>query len=141
MSTKNVLWVDDDVNRFALLPDRDELESRGCRIIEAPRPEDFLKVLNDQLFQIDCIIIDIAMPTGTLDMTESEYGMRTGFVLINKIRKSNSKYKNAKIIVYTVMEDSEVRQSCQNHNILYLSKSIKAEEFADRVMEYIEYNN
>ena len=74
-------------------------------------------------------------------MTESEYGMRTGFVLINKIRKSNSKYKNAKIIVYTVMEDSEVRQSCQNHNILYLSKSIKAEEFADRVMEYIEYNN
>lgn len=55
--TKNILWVDDDVNRFALLPDRDELESRGFKIIEAPRPEDLQKVLRDQVFQIDCIII------------------------------------------------------------------------------------
>ena len=137
MSTKNILWVDDDVNRFALLPDRDELESRGCRIIEAPRPDDLLKVLHEQILQIDCIIIDISMPTGSLDMAESDYGMRTGFVLIQKIRESNSKYKNAKIIVYTVIGDSEVRQFCKDNNILYLNKSIKTKEFADKVMDYI----
>lgn len=139
MNIKNILWVDDDVNRFALLPDRDELESRGCKIIEAPRPEDLFKVLRDQFYQIDCFIIDISMPTGDLDMVDADYGMRTGFVLIKKIRESNSIYKNTKIIVYSVIGDEDVRQFCRDNDIPYLNKSIKPKEFANFVMDYLNH--
>lgn len=137
MNTKNILWVDDDVNRFALQPDRDELESRGCKIIEAPRPEDLQKALHDQVFQIDCIIIDISMPTGDLDMVEADFGMRTGRSLIKIIRESDSKYKDVNIIVYTVIGDEDVRKFCQEKNIPYLHKSVKSKVFADFVMGYL----
>lgn len=136
--TKNILWVDDDIDKFALMADRDELESRGCNIIKAPRPEDLLKVLREQILQIDCIIIDISMPTGELDMKEAEYGMRTGRALIRKIRESDSIYKDTLIIVYTVIGDDDVRQYCEDNNIPYRNKSsVSSKEFADFVMNYL----
>lgn len=137
MNTKNILWVDDDVNRFALQPDRDELESRGCRIIEAPRPEDLYKVLRDQIYQIDCIIVDMVMPIGGLDIFETVFGTKTGIWLIKEIRETDSKYKETKIIVYTVIEDGDVLQYCRDNNILYLNKSINSKEFANYVMDYL----
>lgn len=139
MNRKNILWVDDDIDKFALMADRDELESRGCKIIKAPRPEDLLKVLREQILQIDCIIIDISMPTGELDMKEADFGMRTGLALIRKIRESDSIYKDTPIIVYTVIGDDDVRQYCKDNNILYLNKSsVSSEEFADFVMDYLK---
>lgn len=138
MNRKNILWVDDDIDGFALMADRDELESRGCRIIEASRPDNLLKVLREQILKIDCIIVDIVMPTGELDMKEAEYGMRTGLALIRKIRESDSIYKDTPIIVYTVIGDDNVRQYCKDNNIPYLDKSsVSSEEFADFVMEYL----
>ena len=139
MNRKNILWVDDDINKFALMAARDELESRGCKIIKAPRPENLLKVLREQILQIDCIIIDISMPTGELDMEETNFGMRTGFALIRKIRESDSIYKDTPIIVYTVIGDDDVRQYCKDNNILYLNKSsVSSKEFADFVMDYLK---
>lgn len=138
MNRKNILWVDDDIDRFALTADRDELESRGCKIIKASRPEDLLKVLHEQTLQIDCIIVDISMPTGELDMKEADYGMRTGRTLIRKIRESVSIYKDTPIIVYTVIGDDDVRQYCKDNNIPYLNKSISSEEFADSVMDLLK---
>ena len=138
MNRKNILWVDDDIDRFALMADRDELESRGCKIIMAPRSEDLLKVLREQILQIDCIIIDISMPIGELDMEEAKYGMRTGFALIKKIRESDSIYKDTPIIVYTVIGDDDVRQYCKDNDILYLNKSsVSSEGFADFVMKQL----
>ena len=138
MNRKNILWVDDDIDRCALTADRDELESRGCKIIKASRPEDLLKVLHEQTLQIDCIIVDISMPTGELDMKEADYGMRTGRTLIRKIRESVSIYKDTPIIVYTVIGDDDVRQYCKDNNIPYLNKSISSEEFADSVMDLLK---
>ena len=138
MNRKNILWVDDDIDRFALTADRDELESRGCKIIKASRPEDLLKVLHEQTLQIDCIIVDISMPTGELDMKEADYGMRTGRTLIRKIRESVSIYKDTPIIVCTVIGDDDVRQYCKDNNIPYLNKSISSEEFADSVMDLLK---
>lgn len=136
MNRKNILWVDDDIDKYALMADRDELESRGCNIIKASRSEDLLKVLREQILQIDCIIVDICMPTGELDMEEADYGMRTGIALIRKIKESN--YKDTPIMVYTVIGKDDVRQYCEDNNILYLNKSsILSEEFADFVMNYL----
>lgn len=137
MNRKNILWVDDDIDRFALMADRDELESRGCNFIKAPRTEDLLKVLREQILQIDCIIIDISMPTGELDMEDAGFGMRTGIALIRKIKESN--YKDTPIIVYTVIGKDDVRQYCEDNNIPYLNKSsVSSKEFADFVMDYLK---
>ena len=138
MNTKNILWVDDDVSRFALLPDRDELESRGCKIIEAPNPNELIKVLRDQLYHIDCIIVDMVMPSGDLDMVEAGYGTRTGLSLIKLIRETDSKYKDVKIIVYSVLGDEDVRKYCRDNAIPYLNKAIESKEFADNIMEYLK---
>ena len=77
------------------------------------------------------------MPTGDLDMVEADYGMRTGRSLIKIIRESDSKYKDVKIFVYTVIGDEDVRKFCQEENIPYLHKSVKSKEFADSVMDYL----
>lgn len=139
MNRKNILWVDDDIDRFALMADRDELESRGGSIIKAPRPEDLLKVLREQILKIDGIIVDISMPTGELDMEEAEYGMRTGLALIRKIRESDSIYKDTPIIVYTVIGKDDVRQYCDDNHIPYRNKSsVSSKEFADFVMDYLK---
>lgn len=139
MNRKNILWVDDDIDRFALWADRDELVSRGCKIIMAPRSEDLLKVLREQILQIDCIIIDISMPTGELDMEEADFGMRTGLALIRKIRESDSIYKDTPITVYTVIGDDDVRQYCKDNHIPYRNKSsVSSKEFADFVMDYLK---
>ncbi len=138
MNTKNILWVDDDVSRFALLLDRDELESRGCKIIEAPNPNELIKVLRDQLYHIDCIIVDMVMPSGDLDMVEAGYGTRTGLSLIKLIRETDSKYKDVKIIVYSVLGDEDVRKYCRDNDIPYLNKAIESKEFADYIMEYLK---
>ncbi len=138
MNTKNILWVDDDVSRFALLLDRDELESRGCKIIEAPNPNELIKVLRDQLYHIDCIIVDMVMPSGDLDMVEAGYGTRTGLSLIKLIRETDSKYKDVKIIVYSVLGDEDVRKYCRDNAIPYLNKAIESKEFADYIMEYLK---
>ena len=138
MNTKNILWVDDDVSRFALLLDRDELESRGCKIIEAPNPNELIKVLRDQLYHIDCIIVDMVMPSRDLDMVEAGYGTRTGLSLIKLIRETDSKYKDVKIIVYSVLGDEDVRKYCRDNAIPYLNKAIESKEFADYIMEYLK---
>lgn len=137
--TKNILWVDDDIDKFALMADRDELESRGCKIMTAPRTEDLLKVLREQILQIDCIIVDICMPTGELDMEDADYGMRTGIALIRKIKESNSIYKDTRIMVYTVIGGKDVRQYCEDNNIPCLNKSsVSSKEFADFVMDLLK---
>ncbi len=69
-------------------------------------------------------------------MEEADYGMRTGIALIRKIKESN--YKDTPIMVYTVIGKDDVRQYCEDNNILYLNKSsILSEEFADFVMNYL----
>ncbi len=77
------------------------------------------------------------MPTGDLDMVEADFGMRTGRSLIKIIRESYSKYKDVKIIVYTVIGDEDVRQYCSDNGIPYLNKSVKPKEFANFVMDYL----
>lgn len=131
---KNILWVDDDVNRPALLPDRDELESRGFTIIPVERVDDFLKIIKEGVHKIDCIIIDMSMATGSLDLMQAKNGTRTGLVLIEALKKSC--YKNVKVVVYSVINSEDIESFCGNQ-IPYLDKSITSKEFADKIMEIL----
>lgn len=135
---KNILWVDDDVNRLALLPDRDELESRGFTIIPVERVDDFLKIIKDAVHKIDCIIIDMSMATGSIDLKRAKNGTRTGLVLIEELK--NSYYKNVRVVVYSVINSDDIRADSQaflEYEIPCLDKSITPKEFANEIEKII----
>lgn len=120
---KNILWVDDDVNKPALEPDREEIDSRNCIIIEAAKPAEFLKIINEGAYKIDGIIIDISMRIGnSLSIEETRNGTRTGLALVKRLKESQN-YKDVPIVVYTVIDDDDVISYCEENEIPYLKKS------------------
>ena len=55
----------------------------------------------------------------------------------------SGKYQNVPIIVYSVVDEDEIKEFCSERNIplagvTILSKSIKSKEFADRVVKIVE---
>ena len=135
---KNILWVDDDVNKPALKPDRDELESRNCFIIKAAEPDEFLKIIKEDAFKIDGIIIDISMPIGnSFSIEETRYGTRTGLAMIKRLKESQN-YRCVPVVVYTVIDDDPVITHCEDENIPYLEKNVSSREFADEIVELFD---
>lgn len=145
---KNILWIDDDINKPALEPDRDELNDRNCQIIPKTRPDDFLKIIKDgngriDSFLIDIMLIDTMMPNGKeLSSKETDNTTRTGLVLIKRLFESE-KYKNIPIIVYSVVDEDEIKDYCIKHeipldNITILNKSMRSSDFANEVVDVVE---
>lgn len=136
MNKKNILWIDDDVNRMALLPDRDALEERGYNIIAIDRVDNFLKFIKEDNRQMDCVILDIHMATGDLDPIETQNGTRTGIPIFKAIQ-GNPNYKNAIVVVYSVFKKEDLESFGENDSIVFLSKDIKSSEFAERIYELV----
>lgn len=145
---KNILWVDDDINKPALEPDRDELQERNCNIVPKTRPDDFLKIINEGSeridgFLVDCLLIDTMMPNGkTFSSKETDNTTRTGLVLIKRLFESGN-YKNIPIIVYSVVDEDEIRKYCTENEIpldriKILNKSMTSGDFANSVVEIVE---
>lgn len=145
---KNILWVDDDVNKPALEPDRDELGERNCQIIPESRPDNFLKIIKDDNkridgFLIDCLLIDTMMPKGNeLSLNETSNTTRTGLALIKRLFESGN-YGTIPIIVYSVVDEDEIKDFCFENKIplsriTILNKSISSRDFADKVVEIVE---
>jgi len=132
---KNILWVDDDVNKFALLSDRVELERSGFNIIAIDNVDDFLKFINNDTRSIDCVILDMLMATGKLKLKDTQNGTRTGIPLYNELLKS--KYSGVKVVVYSVFKKTDLGEFGEYKKIEFISKSIKSSEFADRITELV----
>lgn len=142
--TKNILWVDDDVDKPALKPDRDKLESRNCHIVEATRPDVFFEIIKDDSLKIDCIIIDISLSCDKLGIANTSNGTKTGIILIKKLKETR-KYQNIPLIVYSVIAEAESKTFCERigcpnllDDIPYWGKSIRSKNFADNVVEILE---
>lgn len=133
---KNILWVDDDVNRMALLPDRDALEEKGYNIIAIDRVDDFLHFIKEDSRQIDCIILDIHMATGDLNSIETQNGTRTGIPLYNIIQKT-PKYKNTIIVIYSVFKKEDLGKIGEEDKIVFLLKDLKSSEFANTISNLV----
>ena len=135
-----ILWVDDDINNPELRPDLDALNEKGHELTLVSNIVDFIKLLNrtKKPTQYDCIIIDMMMPPGDVfDMRESEYGCRTGLLLIERIKK-NASFSNSKIILYSISQDEELMEKCNDMGITYLNKAeLLSKEFATKVEETI----
>jgi len=139
---KNILWVDDHINNPALEPDMDELKERNCTIIGVPKAEDFLKIIRDNTYHVDCIIIDSMMPNGTkLSLNETANATRTGLALIKILCKSVN-YKEVPIIVYSVLPESEIKDYCSENDIplnrvTILKKTCPSKVFANEIVNIV----
>lgn len=134
MAKLKILWIDDDVDAPELMSEHDALEEQGCIITPITNPD---QLRFDTIPSFNCIIIDLFMPTGRLlSFQETRGGSRTGFVLLNKIRKS---YPDSKIVVYSVFIVPEVMSYCKSNNIEYWNKSsLTADEFAMNIVKLIK---
>ena len=120
---KKILWIDDDINRFSLMPYVDVFKEKGFTIIGAENPDESNEILSLQ-HDFQCIIVDISMPLGeSIQFGEAKGGMQTGFVILEKL-KENSALENVKKVVFTIVDDAGVREYCKNQTppIPYLQK-------------------
>lgn len=116
-----ILWIDDDIKRRELRTDIDEFEYQGYQIVPAANPDELETIISSQT-DFECLIIDISMPTGkNIDFGEAKGGMRTGLVVLKKL-VNNPKFKEVKKVVYTIVDDEETRNYCEDNNIPYLEK-------------------
>lgn len=144
MNRYNILWIDDDINNPELRPDRVALCKKECDIICIDNPDTFLDYLeNNQNTRenVDCIIIDLSMPTGKkLRKEKTKRGMSTGMILLEKVR--NSRFKNTLVIVYTITENIEVKEYCRSAKIPYWNKmDFLSNEFATEIINLINSNS
>lgn len=133
-----VLWVDDDINNSRLRVERDEFEENEITIIRAENPDECLEQLNNS--KVDLIILDISMPLGgNIQPQESLGGMRTGLVLL-KILMEKEQTKGIKKIIYTIVDDQDVKEYCSKNDIPYLSKQeIFPEELVEKVKQMMNH--
>lgn len=134
---KRILWVDDDVKRLELSVDIDEFNDRGFEVIKASNPDECKEIIA-QRQDFKCIIVDISMPTGkSVDFGAAKGGMRTGLVVLKELVK-NDRLNNIKKVVYTIVDDEEVRNYCEENNIPYLSKrNFLSDTFVTRISKII----
>jgi len=120
---KKILWIDDDINRYSLLPYIDEFKARNLKIEGASNPDKSDEMLLKQ-HDFQCIIVDVTMPLGEhIQFDEAKGGMQTGLVYLKKLVE-NQDLKDVKKVVFTIADDTEVREYCKNQNpeIPYLLK-------------------
>lgn len=145
---KNILWLDDDINKPALEPDCDELKERNCKITGVIGPNSFLKKINENNeridgFFIDCFLIDTMLPNGDyLTFKETDNNTKTGLIILKKLIESG-KYVGVPIIVYSVIDEGEIKDFCHEKGIpldrvTILNKSMTSKDFANKVVEIVE---
>lgn len=116
-----ILWIDDDLYRLKLQPYIDELEDNGFEIIKVTNPDNVDQAI-EQNHDIECIILDISMPTGkNIDVNEAKKGMRTGLFVLQNLNEQ-PQLNTIKKIVFTIVSDEYVRKYCELHKIPYLNK-------------------
>jgi CheY-like chemotaxis protein len=137
---KKILWIDDDINRFPLMPYIDEFKEKGYTIVKAENPDESSKIINSNDDTFLCIIADISMPLGeNIKFGEAKGGMQTGLVVLKEL-VDNPKLNSVKKIVFTIVDDGEVRDYCNSQTppIPYLQKhKWLTDAFVEKIEEII----
>lgn len=86
-----ILYVEDDLivaDLWALA-----IESAGYSVTRVRTPDKALDVVRNEISALDAILVDVMLPLGeSISRQESHAGLRTGFVLINRIRQIYSEH-------------------------------------------------
>ncbi|MCG7963149.1 MAG: hypothetical protein N0E54_10655 [Candidatus Thiodiazotropha taylori] len=105
MTSRAILWVDDDINT-SLRPYIDELEDAGFNVLQAENLERMKNVLESSDDLVSLIILDVMMPTGqSISLKESHGGQFTGLVVAKELL-SIVQYKEIPILLFTLMDVS-----------------------------------
>lgn len=121
---KKILWIDDDINRFSLMPYIDEFVEQGFLIIRVENPDEIDEQISLHLNDLQCIIVDISMPPGNnISFGEAKAGMQTGLVILKKLVE-NTALNSIKKVVFTIVDNADVRDFCNSQmpKIPYLQK-------------------
>ena len=111
-ASKKILWIDDDINRYPLMPYIDEFKEQGFTIIGVENPDEIEEKLSSYNNDFLCIIVDIAMPIGNkINFGEAIGGMQTGFVILKELVE-NTNLNEIKKVVFTITDISEVKKYC-----------------------------
>ncbi len=122
---KKIIWIDDNINRFSLMPYIDEFVEQGFTIIKVENPDEIDKQLELHNTNLKCIIVDISMPAGEkISSGEAKSGMQTGLVVLKQLVKNES-LQNVKFVVFTIVDNPEVIDFCNNQSpqIPYFQKN------------------
>ena len=135
-----IIWIDDDINSFPLMPYIDELEDSDLfEIVGVANPDDIEKSLAENP-DVKCIIVDISMPSGkSIPFQDAKGGMQTGLLVLKKLVDDTS-LKDVKKVVFTIVNNSEAREYCkiQQPEIPYLEKcQFLTERFVTKMNEII----
>ena len=123
MEKLKILWIDDDINNWALRPYIDTFNENGFEIIHAKDPDESDRILTKSK-DFRCIIIDLMMATGSkISHEESKGGIQTGLILLQKLMADES-LSNIKKVIFTKINDLETKNFCnvQEPAIPYLKK-------------------
>ncbi len=138
MERKRIVWVDDEIETSILEPYVEEFIDNGIDIIKVKNVDGLMGVLKKEAQDsLSAILVDIIMPPGHLNYSETKGGLRTGIVVLNEILKENALRNIPKVVVSNV-DDANVDEFCQKHEILYIKKyEYFANTFVERIIEEI----
>lgn len=116
-----ILWVDDDTIP-SLRAYYDELIDAGYHVEIARDPDEMWDKLAEYLDKVNCIIMDILLPTGnSVDREEADMGYSTGLVLLQHL-KNDEKFKDIPLIILTILNESKIKAWAKKNNIPFCNK-------------------
>ena len=112
--SKKILWIDDDINGFPLIPYIDEFKEQGFTIIGVENPDEIEEKLSSNNNDFLCIIVDMSMPVGNkINFGKAIGGMQTGLVILKELVE-NPDLKEIKKVAFTKSNNSEVKTYCNS---------------------------
>lgn len=129
-----ILYVEDDLVVADIWART--LQYAGYEVIVIRTPDQALETVELMFSELNAIITDVMLPVGhVLDPVEAESGLRTGFVLIGKIRQlyEARKHQCPPIIVITIR--NTYTEDLEGMNVTVVSKRTDSPE---RVLEILD---
>lgn len=137
MTKKKIAWIDDEINKFLLRPYVDELEENNYEVVKINSTENLIQHLKEESASLAAILIDIIMPPVGLDFAETRGGLRTGLVILKKIRAESS-LSGIPLIIVTNLDDEVTKKYCEVNKIPYITKSnYFSDEFVRKISDII----
>jgi len=114
------------------------LQDAGYNIIIKRTPDQALEIIELKFSELSAIILDVMLPLGhILDRAETQSGLRTGFVLIRKIREfyKTKEIQCPPIIIITIR--NSYAEELEGMKVTVVSKRTDSPE---RVLEILKKN-
>jgi len=100
-----ILIVDDET--WFVSPLRRAFEMEGFKTAIAANPDECLEMISGNE-TVDAIILDVMLPSDSLDLEETDSGLSAGLVPLQRIRK---KRPHVPIVISSVRRDLSVQES------------------------------